>query len=187
MHGHALAVLALLVFSGLLRPLERRTLRTLVCQAGRRRAAVEPPLDASPDPSGASPVSLNSIELGLIAELSLEMARANEVVTQDETQRPETRRVASEAANAWRERARLFQLQAQRQSAHPIVPGPRPLHPPSLAYTGPERRRQMRRTRTRRTGRRVLDLRDRRIGPDRRQRDRRRPELVGLASPLVPR
>ena len=58
-------------------------------------------------------MSLNSIELGLIAELNLEMARANEAVAEDATELPETRRVASEAANAWRERARLFQLQAR--------------------------------------------------------------------------
>jgi hypothetical protein len=123
-------------------------------------------------------MSLNSIELGLIAELNLEMARANDAVAEDVTERPETRRVASEAANAWRERARLFQLQAQRQNAHPIGPGSRPVHSPTLAHTGAERRRQMRRMRTRRTARRVLDLRDRRMGPDRRQRDRRRPELA---------
>jgi hypothetical protein len=170
MGSHAVAVFALLVFSGLLRPLEPRA-RTL-----RRRAAVEPRRDALPDPAAASPMSLTSIELGLIAELNFEMAQANEAVAQDLTQRPETRRVASEAARTWRERARLFQLQAQRQSAHPNVPDPRPAHPPGLAYTGPERRRQMRRMRTRRADGPVLDARDRRIGPDRRDRDRRRPE-----------
>jgi len=172
MDSHAVAVFALLVFSGLLRPLEPRA-----CML-RRRAAVELRPDALPDPAGASPMSLNSIELGLIAELNLEMAQANEAVAQDVTQRPETRRVASEAANTWRERARLFHLQAHRQSAHPIVPGTRSVHPAGLAYTGPERRRQMRRTQTRRTGGPVLDARDRRIGSDRRRRDRRRPKTA---------
>ena len=170
MDSRAVAVFALLVFSGLLGPLAP-SVRTL-----RRRGAVEPRRDELPDPAGASPMSLNSIELGLIAELNLEMAQANEAVAQDITQRPETRRAASEAAYTWRERARLFHLQAQRQSAHPIVPGPRPVHPAGLAYGGPERRRQMRRMQARRTGGPVLDVRDRRIGSDRRQRDRRGPE-----------
>jgi hypothetical protein len=169
MGSYAVVVFALLVFSGLLRPLGPKA-RTL-----RRYAAFQPRRDPSPDPAGATPVSLNSIELGLIAELNLEMAEANEAVAQDVTQRPETRRVASEAANTWRERARLFHMQAQRQGARPIVPGPRPVHQAGLAYTGLERRREVRRTQTRRTGGPVLDARDRRIGPDRRGRDRRRP------------
>ena len=77
---------------------------------------------------------LNAIELALIAEHSLEMARANEAVADDPTKRLETRRRASEVAAAWRHRAEVLQTQALRQSAHPIVPGEAPVRALGRAY-----------------------------------------------------
>jgi hypothetical protein len=130
----------------------------------------------------ASPVRLNAVELGLVSELSLEMAQAEEAVANDPAQRPETRMVASELATAWRARAARFQLEAQRLGANPLIPGEPLVYATSPVYTGPERRKQTRRTRTRRTGPTPacdgLVGGDRRIRPDRRQRDRRRPELA---------
>jgi hypothetical protein len=202
MHGHALAqtivsaggpaslrALAacsvLVVLCGLLRPLEARwTARLSDEESGSeaRRSSVrsDPPADAGADRAGASATGLNSIELALIAELSLEMALAHEAVANDAAQPPEARRVASEVATGWRERARRFQLQAQRQATDPIVPDVRSIHPPAPAYTGPERREKTRRTQTRRgpAASYGVDRFDRRSGPDRRQRDRRRPELA---------
>ena len=161
---------------GFLRPLHRQA-RALVCTSRSSYAGVEPPRDASPDPPAAPPAGLNSIELALIAEYNLEMARANEAVADDATKRLETRRRASDAATAWRHRAQLFQVEAMRQSAQPILPGE-----PARAYAGPERRRQMRRSQTRRadpaSGRAGRGRGDRRAGPERRTRDRRRPELA---------
>ncbi|HUJ34699.1 MAG TPA: hypothetical protein VLW51_05775 [Solirubrobacteraceae bacterium] len=125
-------------------------------------------------------MSLNAIELALIAEHSLEMARANEAVANDAATGLETRRRASEVAAAWRRRAESFKLQAQRRCAHPIVPGEQPLSH-VRAYAGPERRQRMRRTQTRRTDpawAAADEDRDRRAGPERRRHDRRRPELA---------
>ena len=123
---------------------------------------------------------LNAIELSLLADLNLEMAQDNEALAQDETQRPETRHRASELATAWRARARHFRLQAQRQSAQPMLPGLEPSPASAHAYTGPERRRQMRRRETRRETAVAVAMRlgpfDRRAGAERRGRDRRRPE-----------
>ncbi|MBV8712432.1 MAG: hypothetical protein JOY56_11675 [Solirubrobacterales bacterium] len=178
MHGHGLAQtvllgrdgaglaasFALLALSGLLRPFERR---------GR----VRPPRRARRQDAPARTVRLNAIELGLLCELSLEQARAHEEVVDDPSQQPETRRTAAATAVDWRERARMFQLQARLQGALPTVPRGHC----SPAYTGPERRNQTRRRQTRRTGARAsvgVDLDDRRCGADRRQSDRRRPELA---------
>ena len=145
----------------------------------RRGGGDRPPSGARPDPSGASLPRLNAIELSLIADLNLEMANDNEALAQDVTQRPETRAHATEAAAAWRERARRFRSEAQRLSAHPILPRD-PWTAPDPSYTGPERRRQMRRRQTRRAGFAAAAKRlgpfDRRAGADRRGRDRRRPE-----------
>lgn len=156
-----MACFALLAFCGFLRPLKRR---------GR----VEPPRRARAKSPATPTVELNAIELGLLAELSLEQARANEELVDDPAQRPEIRRSAQETAMAWRERARVFQLQACRRGAAPLVPD---VH----AYTGPERRAGMRRRDARRTGpASSLGTRpgDRRTVPDRRRGDRRRPELA---------
>jgi hypothetical protein len=124
-------------------------------------------------------MSLNAIELALIAGHSLEMARANQAVADDPTTRLEARRKAAEAAAAWRQRAELFQMEARRQSASPILPGVPPVRANETAY-GSERRKQMRRGHTRRTDSSWAgDGRgDRRARPERRRRERRRPEPV---------
>lgn len=174
------ACVALLVFSGLLGPFEPRALALGKRRRGARRSH-EPPPPATADRSGDLAISLNAIELALIAELSLEQASAHDAVADDAGQRPEIRTAAAEAATAWRERARLFQLEARRRVGHPIVPG-RPAQVAASAYTGPERRRQMRRGQTRRGGPEVAfdarDRRDRRTVAERRGRDRRRRELA---------
>jgi hypothetical protein len=157
-----MACFALLAFCGLLRPLQRR---------GRVRL---PPRGTRPKNAPNPTVKLNAIELGLLAELSLEQARAHEELVDDPTVRPETRRKAAAVATAWRERAQVFQAHARRQSAAPIIPG-------DPAYTGPERRNTMRRCETRRTGPGTSARRpsgDRRSLPDRRQDERRRPALA---------
>jgi hypothetical protein len=121
-------------------------------------------------------MSLNAIELALIAEHSLEMARANQAVADDGATRLETRREAARVAAAWRQRAELFQIEARRRSAYPIHPCVQPIRP----YAGPERRRRMRRTHTRRTDPAYAgnDRGDRRAGPERRWRERRCPQPV---------
>jgi hypothetical protein len=179
MHGHELVAVVLLALSGPLRPLEWRA-RSFVCRARWAAAAVEPPPVASPDRAPATPLSLNAIELALIAEHSLEMARANQAVADDATTRLEARRKSAEVAAAWRQRAELFQIEARRRSADPIVPGVQPIRAGGPDHVGSERRRHMRRKRTRRTdpswtaGGRG----DRRARPERRGRDRRCAETV---------
>lgn len=156
-----MAWLALVTFCGLLRPLQRR---------GR----IDRPRRARAEAAATPTVRLNAIELGLLAELSLEQARAHEELADDAAARPETRRTAAATAMAWRERARVFQAQAHRQRAASFVPGVQ-------ACPGPERRRAMRRRDARRTGAGVsVGTRqgDRRRMPDRRQGDRRRAELA---------
>jgi hypothetical protein len=160
-----MAWFALVAFSGLLRPLQRS-------------ARLQPPRRARPDETIAPTMRLNAIELGLIAELSLEQARANEELANDAGQRPETQRRASESAMAWRERAQWFQVQARRQGQHPMTPDPWPIQ---SSYAGAERRRQMRRSQTRRAGREAADRVEqgnRRAGRDRRLAERRRAELA---------
>jgi hypothetical protein len=210
--------LVLLVFCGLLRPLEPRVRAFAASRrtAGgggyggasevRGRAAHESGArgrgvrsdrqpDARADRVGTSAIDLNSIELALLAELSLEMALGEDAVANDVARSPQTRRVASELAAAWRERSRRFQLQAQRQGMDPIVPELQPerrgtdpiaadlrlISGPAPSYRGPERRKRMRRTQTRRTSSTApdgIDRLDRRTGRDRRQHDRRRRELA---------
>lgn len=155
------ACFALLAFCGLLRPLQRRD-------------RLEPPRDARPGNAPAPTVKLNAIELALLAELSLEQARAHEEMVDDPAVQPETRRKAARVATAWRERAKVFQAQARLQAAAPFVPN-------AHGYTGPERRRTMRRREARRTGPGTSTMRqrgDRRGLPDRRRDDRRRGELA---------
>jgi hypothetical protein len=89
-------------------------------------------------------MNLNSIEMAVVAEVDLEMARTYEEVAGDATQRPETRRAAREAASGWRERARLNQLEARHRSAEPIVPTEQTLDP-GRPYSGPDRRKEERR------------------------------------------
>ena len=126
-------------------------------------------------------MSLNAIELALIAELNLERARDHDAVANDAARLPEVRQAAAAAATAWRERARLFKLEAGRRSAHSMAPGESgPVF--DFTYTGPERRRQMRRLQTRRGDAEAVAggpaARDRRTAPERRRNDRRRPELA---------
>ena len=175
---------ALLIFSGLLGPFERKA-RGL---AGIQRAvgsSDEPPPKAGREPSAredrpeASAMSLNAIELALIAELNLERARDHDAVANDAARLPEVKRAAATAATAWRERARVFQLEAGRRSGHSMAPGESaPVM--DFTYTGPERRQQMRRRQTRRYEAEAASehRRDRRAGPERRRGDRRRPELA---------
>lgn len=179
MHSHALVACVLLALSGLLEPLECRV-RAFVCRARWEPAAVEAPSDALREEGSAIPMSLNAIELALIAEHSLEMARANQAIADDVRTPPETRRNAADVAAAWRQRAELFMVQARRQSAYRIVPAVRPIRASGTVYTGPDRRRQMRRTRPRRTDLSATgDGRgDRRARPERRRLDRRCPETV---------
>jgi hypothetical protein len=150
-------------------------------QPGPAKIVLELEPAASPGSPAVTTISLNSIELALIAELNLEMALAQDAVAQDAIQRLETREIASEAAARWRGRARWLQLQAQRQSADSIVPDEPMIHAPAAAYSGPERRRQMRRQRARRTETPVGSAPgrgDQRISYDRRKRERRRAEVV---------
>jgi hypothetical protein len=191
MHGHGLAVIALLVFSGLLRPLARRALmldearliaRRVLTKSVPEAGRVDCEPDSSPDQSFTSPISLNAIELALIAELNLEMASASEEVANDPAKRLGTRRAASRDAAAWRERARRFELEARRQSAQPMLPDGQSRRIPGQDRAGPERRKGMRRARARRTeplaATGALGRGDRRQRSDRRERDRRRHELA---------
>lgn len=166
----------LLLFSGLFRPWARSA------PGAAKISGLDKPLpNNSPDRVEASPISLSSIELALIAELSRERARDYDAVAGDADQRPEARQAASEAAIAWRERARTLQLEAGRRSAQPMLPA-WPAEVAASTYTGPERRRHARRTQTRRGGpdgsSDPSGARDRRTGLERRRRDRRRPQLA---------
>lgn len=176
MHGDALTLFALLVFSGLLWPFARGVLAR--CDDAGERAAGEPLPRAAPDVAADPGLTLTPVELALIAELSLEQARAHDEVAEDTTQRPDTRRAAAASAAAWRERALMLQSEVRRRSAHPMLAA----GIVGASYTGPERRRGARRTATRRA--RLVSLvggvvgRDRRARRDRRDRreqDRRRP------------
>jgi len=151
----------LLAFCGLLRPPQRK---------GR----VEAQKRALREDAAAPTVKLNAIELGLLAELSLEQARAHDEVATDEDARPDSRRESEAIAMEWRERARVFQAYARRQGSAPFVPA-------AQGYAGPERRRKTRRRDMRRVVPRASVSRewgDRRTVTDRRSADRRRPELA---------
>ena len=123
-------------------------------------------------------ISLNAIELALIAELNRERARDHDAVANDTARLPEVRQAAAESATAWRARARLFELEAGRRSGHPLVAGESsPVV--DFSYTGPERRRHMRRRQTRRSdGQAASERFDQRTELERRRQDRRRPELA---------
>jgi hypothetical protein len=177
--GGSLAVYgALLIFSGLLGPLEPKARRP---GEFRRpvRSGHEPPPKSRKEQPEALPISLNAIELALIAELNLERARDHDAVANDAVRLPEVRRAAATAATAWRERARVFQLEAERRSGHSMAPG-KSAPVMDFTYTGPERRQHMRRRQTRRYEAEAASehRRDRRAGPERRREDRRRPELA---------
>jgi hypothetical protein len=173
---------ALLIFAGLLSPLEPRA-RALREMRRAVRCSQEPPPEAGVDRAEALATSLNAIELALIAELNLEQARAHDEVANDAARRPEVRLAAEAYATAWRERAGMFQLEAQRRGGHRMAP--RSARVRDWTYTGPERRRQRRRLQTRRGDGAAAserpdrrDRRDRRMRPERRRHDRRVPELA---------
>jgi hypothetical protein len=125
-------------------------------------------------------VELGAIELALLAELNLEMARAYEEVVEDAPQRIDSGGTERARAEERRERARLLQNEARRVAAQ--SPG-RDLHstpPRGSVYVGPERRTRVRRTHERRAHAILvpgqLDS-DRRAVRDRRRRERRQPQL----------
>lgn len=197
------AYLAVLVFSGLMRSSLRITLPQALSEveptrARRRpRSAIAPVTEVTaraerrdrPDSAGRHPssedgaaLSLTAIELAMLAELNLEIARGHDEVADDGTRRGQTQQAAREVATALRERADAFRLEALRRSADPA-------YRPSMAnavsaYIGPDRRRQRRRTQARRrdgaTGLGARGGGDRRTVPERRQRERRSGSLVLL-------
>ncbi len=176
--GALVACLPVLIFCGLLRPLRRGG---GALELMRRPEHKPPPSGAGDRPAGPT-LSLNAIELALIAELNLEQARGHEAVAHNPETCPEKRRAAAEAARQWRARASLFQLQAQRQSTQPIVPAHESTHRGlGFVYAGQERRKRSRRTWTRRAMAvsRGLERRNRHAVGDRRRGDRRRRELTG--------
>jgi hypothetical protein len=170
---------ALLIFSGFLAPFEPKS-RALRERRRAGRSGHEPSPTTRRDRAEASAISLNAIELSLLAELNIERACDHDAMASDAARRPEVRRAEAAAATAWRERARLFQLEAVRRSAHPMVPGEAA---PVMDFvcTGPERRREMRRQESRRGGEAASerrDLGDRRTPRERRRGDRRDPGLA---------
>jgi hypothetical protein len=126
---------------------------------------------------GRSEIQLTALELALVAEFNVEMAAAYDEVADDTTAQPATREAAREAAARHRERAGLFQLEAERASASPAAVA-EPPSPEQRPYVGPERRRAERRTSERRRLRspaqEQIAQAERRMQHDRRQHDRRR-------------
>ena len=184
--GGSLAVYgALLIFSGLLGPLEPKARRPGEFRRPVRSGHGPPPKSRKEQPE-ALPISLNAIELALIAELNLERARDHDAVANDAARLPQVRQAAAAAATAWRDRARLFELEAGRRSAHSMAPG-ESAAVIDFTYAGPERRRQMRRRGPRRgdaeAAAAAADRRDRRAGPERRRGDRRHPGLAARQDP----
>jgi hypothetical protein len=150
----------------------------------KRRQAAErrdrPESGDQPRSENNAALSLSAIELAVVAELNLEIARAHDEVAGDATRRVETRQAAGEVATALRERAHSLHLEARRLSAHRMyVPS---MEKPASAYTGPERRRQGRRRRARRRDSVAAfgapGACDRRAVPERRHRERRSGVLV---------
>ena len=137
--------------------------------------------DGSQQAPLAGPWDEEDFQLALLAELSLERAREQDALADDPRQGFETRRAASAAATAWRERAGILQREARGRSGQPMAPGFPALGMDS-PYTGPERRRHIRRGQPRRAhdGASSGDpgSHERRTRPERRRRDRRQPELA---------
>jgi hypothetical protein len=116
-------------------------------------------------------MKLSSIELALIEELNLEMARACDEVAEDARNPRETREAARERGSRLRKRARMFHLEARRLAAEPALK--------AEPYAGPERRHGDRRTTDRRERGPTPPAHlpaghERRINPDRRREERRR-------------
>jgi hypothetical protein len=126
---------------------------------------------------------LSPIELVLVAELNLELARAHDEVASNPSNRDETRETAREAAAALRQRADLLRSRAADLSANPVTAvswSERCHHDPP--YLGSERRKAARRTSARRAGELptpgAVGGPDRRMETDRRRRERRRRALA---------
>jgi hypothetical protein len=138
------------------------------------------PAPLAPD-RGAAAVELGSVELAVVAELNLELARAYDEVADDATQGSETRRQARARAFRRRVRAGLLHIEAQRVRARASVSDGLLTHESNSPYSGPERRKQERRFGERR-GHSAAPATppgaDRRADRDRRRHDRRRPSLV---------
>jgi hypothetical protein len=126
-------------------------------------------------------VELSSIELAVLAELNLEMARGYDEVVEDAAERLETGRIARALAAERRERARLLHNEARRVAAQATSRDPGSTPPRRSVYIGPERRKRARRTHERRSdappATAHLGGSDRRTIPDRRGRERRQPQL----------
>jgi hypothetical protein len=134
---------------------------------------------ARPRSENYAAFSLSAIELAVVAELNLEIARAHDELAADASQRVETRRAAHAKATAIRARAELLHLEARLLSTQPMLYAPSRQEPAS-AGTWPERRSYERRTQSRRRdGESAAGApggRERRTLPDRRQRERRAAE-----------
>jgi hypothetical protein len=122
-------------------------------------------------------MQLTSLELALVAEFNLEMAAGYDEVAEDPASAAESREAARAAADRQRERAWLFQVEAQRRRASPMTTRGGFTATAPTRYEGPERRTRERREGERRSGQSLLSARpgqgDRRVNPDRRQRERR--------------
>ena len=132
------------------------------------------PADSGPP---SAPLRLSSLELGLVAQFNREMADAYDEVGDDPDVGGHTRAAARESALLHRARAEAFDSEAQRLGAcRSIVADPR-LEEATWSYAGPERRERERRVSRRRdpwaTPSLGPGIADRRITPDRRQRERR--------------
>jgi len=131
----------------------------------------------------AATINLSSLELALVAEFNLEMARAYDEVAEDAAGQPKTRRTARKLGSRQRERARLLQLEARRRRAESTITSEEVISEPGSAYTGPDRRKRERRVAERRASHAVgPDVKvaghDRRTDPDRRRRERRRQDFA---------
>jgi hypothetical protein len=117
-------------------------------------------------------VHFTSIELALLAKYNLEMADSYDEVAEDPELRVETRHTARESASRHRERAEVFQSEAQRFGAYPNSVTERTTQEQPSSYSGPERRNQERRIRDRRGPQSLapgdVDFADRRSNHDRR-------------------
>lgn len=193
------ACLALAVFSGLLRGDPHIGASPLVSAirawVGRRRGRAEgtsltrQPRQAteqrdrrkSVEQPRADRNSLSALELAVVAELNLEMARAQDELANDAGQAADARRLAQVRAMALRERADSLHLEARRLTAQPMLYVPA-LEDPGPRSTAPERRRHDRRTgacrRTTNSAAGPPGGRERRTTPDRRKSERRDAPLV---------
>jgi hypothetical protein len=193
------ACLALLMFSGLLSadPHIGLAIRETCVRWRRRMSLIRKPPGVTDRrdqrESGQPPRSektavfgLSAIELAVLAELNLEIARSHDELFDDASLRVETRRAAHASATALRERAESFHLQARRLSTQPMLYAPS-MQKPASSCTAPERRTHERRTASRRRDAASAPGRpggpERRTLPDRRRNDRRGASQGVVAAP----